>query len=102
MDVVWEMSLKAFLEVPAQAEGGVEDADVPAPGLLAYIHEDLYDDLWGARDRQTKNCATLEMAALCGKTRYQVARRRPTFFQACTNTAATCSHGALLSVDTPI
>lgn len=52
MDVVWEMSLKAFLEVPAQAEVGVEDADVPAPGLLGYIHEDLYDDLWGGK-RQT-------------------------------------------------
>lgn len=70
MDVVGEVSLKTFLEVPAHVEGGVEDANIPTPGTLGQVHEGVRDEVWGAGDKYTKDCATLEMAVLPGKTIY--------------------------------
>lgn len=69
VDVVWEVCLKIISEAPAQVEGGVEDTHLPAPGTSGDVHEDLRDDVWGAGDKHTKDCATPAMAVLCGKTR---------------------------------
>lgn len=70
MDVVGEVSLKTFLEVPAQVEGGVEDANIPTPGTLGQVHEDVHDEVCGAGDKYTKDCATLEMPVLRVKAIY--------------------------------
>ena len=79
MDVVWEVSLETISEVLAQIEGRVEDANIPTPGAPDKVHEGLQCLLWAERDKHTKECTTLEMGMLCGRTRNLAAGKLLTF-----------------------
>lgn len=87
MDVVGEVSVETVSDVLAQAEGWVEDPEVPAPDAPDEVHEDLQSLLWvwgeagekggmgGGERNMQRNVQPWRWELLCGGTRNLMARK---------------------------
>lgn len=88
MDVVGEVSVESVSDILAQAEGWVEDPQVPAPGGPDEVHEDLQSllwvrevgrrEAWGCERSMQRNVPPWRRELLCGGTRNLMARKLPT------------------------